>query len=189
IYPDDPATAYARLVVSGQILAGPSVRACCQRHLTDLERGPERGLTWDIPAAQRAIGFFSDVLRLNGGEHEGQPFILEPSQAFIVGSLFGWKTTDGYRRFRVAFVEEGKGNGKSPLAAGRGRYMLTADGEQRAEVYAAATKKDQAMVLFRDAVAMVDQSPVLSQVVRKIGGVTPWNLVYQRTHSFFRAIA
>jgi phage terminase large subunit-like protein len=61
---------------------------------------------------------FAKVLKLNGGEHEGKPFNLLPWQCFIVGSIFGWKNSDGYRRFRMVYVESGKGSGKSPLAAG-----------------------------------------------------------------------
>lgn len=89
------------------------MRLACARHLRDLAEGPARGLRWDWPAAERVIGFFRDVLRLNGGEHEGAPFVLTPWQAFLVGSLFGWKGPDGTRRFRVAFCEIGKGNGKA----------------------------------------------------------------------------
>ena len=137
------------------------------------KHGPARGLNWDRKSAERAIGFFRDVLRLNGGEHEGKPFILHESQEFIVGSLFGWKGPDGFRRFRVAFVEIGKGNGKSPLAAGIGMYMMMADKEPRAEVYAAAVDKDQAQILFRDAIAMVDQSPQLASRLIKSGGSGP----------------
>lgn len=185
----DRATAYARDVESGAIVAGPLVRAACARHLRDLEDGPGRGLKWDLDKAARAIGFFEDVLHLNGGDFEGKPFKLEPWQCFIVGSLFGWVGADGYRRFRVGYIEIGKGNGKSPLVAGIGHYLLTADGEARAEIYAAATKKDQAMILFRDAVAMVDHSPELSRILMKSGGAQCWNLAYVRTGSFFRAIS
>ena len=186
----DPVERYARRVVVGEAVAGPLVWLACKRHLDDLERGPDRGLQWDRLAADRAIGFFRDVLRLNGGEHEGKPFILHESQAFIVGSLFGWKGQDGYRRFRVAFVEIGKGNGKSPLAAGIGLYMLEADSEPRAEVYAAAVDKDQAQILFRDAIAMVDQSPKLASRLSKSGGAgREWNLANLKTGSFFRPIA
>jgi phage terminase large subunit-like protein len=65
-----------------------------------------------------------------------------------------------------------------------------ADGEARAEVYAAATKKDQAMILFRDAVAMVDQSPELSKRLKKSGvGQSVWNLAYLQSGSFFRPIS
>lgn len=187
---DDRATEYANAVVAGEILAGPHVRAACQRHLRDLVEGPARGLVWDLAAAQRAIGFFEEVLCLNGGDYEGKPFDVLLWQAFIIGSLFGWKGADGYRRFRVAYVETAKGSGKSPLAAGIGLYGLTSDGEARAEIYAAATKKDQAQILFRDAVAMVDQSPLLRSRIEKSGGaMREFNLSYLPTSSFFRPVS
>ncbi|WP_232788455.1 terminase large subunit [Macromonas nakdongensis] len=166
------------------------MRDAGKRHLDDLQDGPARGLTFDAASAARAIGFFRDVLRLNGGEFEGSPFVLLDWQQFIVGSLFGWKGADGWRRFRVAYIETGKGSGKSPLAAGIGMYGLVADGEPRAEIYAAATKKDQAMVLFRDAVAMWQQSPALNQRLKSSGtGENVWNLAYLEKGSFFRPIS
>lgn len=176
-------------MVSGEIVAGPHVRSACERHLDDLVSARERCYKFDLKRVDRAIGFFRDVLRLNGGEHEGAPFILQPWQAFIVGSLFGWVGPEGFRRFRTAFIEIGKGNGKSPLAAGIGLYCLVSDDEPRAEIYAAATKKDQAMILFRDAVAMVDQSPELHARLIKTGGQACWNLAYPRSGGFFRAIS
>lgn len=186
----DRATHYAQAVVSGEIIAGGDVKNACARHLRDLELGPSRGLVWDLAGAAHAIGYFEDVLCLNGGEFEGKPFDVLPWEAFVIGSLFGWKGADGYRRFRVAYIETGKGSGKSPLAAGIGLYGLTADDEARAEIYAAATKKDQAMVLFRDAVAMVDQSPILFDRIDKSGrGEKVWNLAYSKANSFFRPIS
>lgn len=176
-------------MVAGKVVAGPHVRNACRRHLQDLKDGKTRGLVWDKAAASRAINFFPDVLRLNGGQFEGKPYVLHPSQAFRVGSLFGWKKSDGTRRFRRFYDEEGKGNGKSPLLAGIGLYCLVADDEPRAEVYAAASKKDQAMVLFRDAVAMVDQSPALSSRLTKSGGNPVWNLADLKKGSFFRPIS
>lgn len=186
----DRPTAYAMAVDRGEIVAGPHIRAACARHLRDLKDGSKRGLKWDTAAVDQVLGFFRDILRLNGGEHEGKPFEVLEWQAFILGSLFGWKGADGYRRFRVGYVETGKGSGKSPLAAGIGLYMLMADGEPRAEVYAAATKKDQAMILFRDAVSMVNQSPELTKRITKSGtGLNVWNLAYLQNGSFFRPIS
>lgn len=188
---DDPATRYARDVADGRIVAGPHVRAACARHLRDLREGPRRGLRFDLEKADRAIQFFPTVLRLNGGQFEGLPFHLHPSQAFIVGSLFGWvREADDTRRFRVAYIETGKGSGKSPLVAGIGLYCMLADDEPRAEVYAAATKRDQAMILFRDVVAMVEQSPALSRRLKKSGRDDKvWNLFDDKTNSFFRPIS
>ena len=116
------------------------MRGQCARHLRDIEDGHKRGLVWNVEESETQ-GFYADVLKLNGGDFEGKPFELLPWQKFVVGSLFGWKGADGYRRFRVAYVETAKGSGKSPLAAGIGMKGLVADNEPRAEVYSAATKK------------------------------------------------
>ncbi len=187
---DDRVTGFAHAVLAGEIVAGPHVRNACKRHLRDLEHGPSRGLIWDLERVNRALGFFEDVLCLNGGDYEGMPFMLAPWQAFVVGSLFGWMTVDGYRRFRLGYIETGKGSGKSPLVAGIGLYGLVADGEQRAEIYAAATKRDQAMILFRDAVSMVDMSKKLrSRLVQSGRDEKVWNLFYPNTNSFFRPIS
>lgn len=189
--PKDAATRYALDVLNGKIIAGPHVRNSCQRHINDLKTAKVRGLVWDLPAVERALGFFPDVLRLNGGQFEGKPFHLQPAQAFIVGSLFGWKwAASGLRRFRRAYIEMGKGNGKSPLAGGIGLYGLVADQEPRAEIYAAATKKDQAMILFRDAVAMVKQSPALRERLEFSGGAgKEWNIAHLASGSWFRALS
>ena len=72
-------------MLAGEIVAGPNVRNACKRHLRDVEHGPARGLIWVQELADRAIGFFEDVLCLNGGEYEGKPFLLAPWQAFVVG--------------------------------------------------------------------------------------------------------
>lgn len=185
---DDPATAYARAVADGQIVAGPHVRASCARHLRDMDEGAARGLTWDVEAAERALGFFPAVLRLSEGQFEGQPFELHQTQAFIVGSLFGWKRADGTRRFRRAYIEQGKGNGKSPLAGGVGLYGLVADGEPGAQVFAAAAKMDQARILFNDAVAMVRQSPELERRLTPTGINPVNNLAWLERGSFFRPV-
>jgi phage terminase large subunit-like protein len=186
-------TQFAHRVLTGAVVAGPSVRAACERHFKDLAFGEDRGLYFDHEAANRVYRFFETKLRLNGGRFENKPFLLHESQAFRLGSLFGWQRHHeefGHvRRFRRFYDEEGKGNGKSPLAAGIGMYMLMADGENRAEVYAAAAAKDQAMVLFRDAVAMRKQSPWVSERVAVRGGSVPQNMMYERRNSFFRPIS
>jgi phage terminase large subunit-like protein len=189
----DPVTAWAEDVVSGAVVAGPHVRAAAARHLRDLEQGPARGLFFDVAAAQRMIDFFPRVLRLNGGQFEGKPFYLHPSQAFRIGSLFGWKhKASGLRRFRRFYDEEGKGNGKSPLIAGIGLAMMVADNEPSAEIYAAAAIKDQAMVMFRDAVSMRDQSPVLRKRISAQGENPVWQLTYRGARGdkrFFKPIS
>jgi phage terminase large subunit-like protein len=184
-------------VVAGDIVAGPHVRNACARHLLDLEEGHKRGLRWDLEAANRAIGFFRDVLTVEVetddefGESVSQavPFVLQPAQCFIVGSLFGWKNKQGRRRFRRAYVEQGKGNGKSPLAAGIGHYMLMSTGKLRPEVYTAATDRDQAAIPFRDAVEMWRRSPALDRRLIPSGINPVWQLTDPKTSGFFKPIS
>ena len=83
----DPVTTYAKNVLSGKIIAGPHVRSACQRHLNDLEQAAQRGFFFDLDKVKRVIGFYEDILRLNGGEYEGQPYRLLDWQKFIVGRL------------------------------------------------------------------------------------------------------
>ena len=335
----DRAYQYADDVTSGKVPAGPIVRGACQRFLNDWDKwknDPKYPYLYDEAETTETIRFFEEFLKLNGGQFEGQPFILFPWQAFIVGSIFGWKRKkDGYRRFRVAYVETPKGplaldtpiatttgwkpmgdisvgdyvfnshgeptmvvgvseifhgrdcyrlsfsdgetivadaahewfvsslrngkkyekmstsyisktykidgysvppvpniplsrgrmitgcekvesvpvkcitvesedhlflagkhliptanSGKSPLAAAVGIKGLVADREPRAEIYAAATYKDQAMVLFRDALAFYDQSGELQKRLMPSGtGEKRWNLAYIEKGSFFRPIS
>lgn len=158
----DETTAYARAVVAHEIVAGNLVRLACKRHLTDLELGAERGLVWSAESAQFRIGFYPRFLRHSKGEWARQPVDLGPWQKFVIGSVFGWKRADGTRRFRTVYEEVARKNGKSTKLAGVGLDMLICDDEPGAEVYAAATKKDQARIIFDEAKRMVASSPALS---------------------------
>lgn len=87
-------------------------------------------------------------------------------------------------------MEQGKGNGKSPLAGGLGLMGMTADGESGAQVYSAAAKKDQAGILFADAVKMVKQSPALAKRITFSGGEgNEYNMAHHATGSFFRPVS
>jgi phage terminase large subunit-like protein len=197
----DPVLQYAQAVVDRRIVAGPLVRKAGERHLADLERGPGRGLIWRPDRALRAIEFFADVLRLpdvekdpvSGDEiihfEDAEPFKLDLWQQFVVGSLFGWYWDDVARRFRVGYIEVGKGNGKTPMAAGIGLYMQNADGQPKAECYAAAAVKDQAKIQYRDAVNMVQASEDLRELVEQHGEKEVYNLVNRKTGSFYKPIS
>ena len=176
--------AYARAVVTGKVVSGKLVKLACQRHLDDLINGKARGLRWDADAARHAIEFFGH-LRHSTGEWANQPFELQPWQAFVIGSLFGWKRADGLRRFRTAYVEVARKNGKSVLLAGAALYALIADGEPGSHVYAAATTRDQARIVFGEAERMIDASPPLrARVTRTVN-----NLAVMATSSWFRPLS
>ncbi|PWE48473.1 terminase [Thioclava sp. NG1] len=153
--PIDQTTQYARDVVSGKIVAGKFVRSQCQRHLDDLEKGAGRGLHWDVEQAERAIRFFPAMLTVTEGAKEGEPFTLLPWHMFTVGSIFGWRTSEGYIRFRFVWLETGKGQAKSPLMAAIAIYLTGFYGKRRAEVYCIGQDKNTARVMFKDVYSML----------------------------------
>lgn len=153
-----PITTYAERVVTGKIPAGQLQRQACARHLGDLSASSYR---FDASAATKAIDFFPRVLRHFKGEWAGQPIVLEPWQQFIVGSLWGWRDDAGLRRFRTAFVELPRGQGKSTIAGGLGLLATFFDDEPGADGFCVATKRDQARIVFEAARRMVLASPAL----------------------------
>lgn len=156
---------YAEDVLSGDQIACEWVNLACQRFVDDLEKGKDRGLYFDDGAAQQVIAFFA-LLKQSKGEWAGQHLILEPWQQFIVANLFGWKKkASGLRRFRNSYIEVARKNGKSTLGAGLGLYLLVADGEPGAEVYSAATKRDQARIIHSEATRMAKSSPSIRNKV------------------------
>jgi phage terminase large subunit-like protein len=153
-------TFYAREVVAGRIVACRYVKLACQRHLRDLAEGPKRGLVWRPDLSAYYIRFFR-FLRHSKGEWGGQRIELSLWQQFTVGSVFGWLRADGLRRFRTAYEEVPRKNGKSTKLAGVGLALLVADREPGAEIYSTATKREQARIIFDEARRMALAAPEL----------------------------
>ncbi len=188
--PPDPVTKYALDVTAGRVVAGVLVRKACERHLADLATGHERGLHFDRAAAQKAIDFFPLLRHYKGewgphaGKRHGDPIVLEPWQAFIVGSAFGWKRADGLRRFREVYIEVARKNGKTLMAAGVALLLAFFDNEPGAEVYSIATKRDQAKLVWNDAKRMVQKSPSLASRIHPYA----LSLTHEASASFFRPL-
>lgn len=140
-------------------MARRSVRA-----LTPPTRTGPGGTWYDTTSAAVAVAFFERLLHHVKGEWSGEPFQLQAWQRELVGELFGWKRPDGTRRYRRAYIEIPRKNGKSTLAAGIGLFLLFADGEPGAEIYSAAADRDQAAIVFDVAKGMVESSPQLQRL-------------------------
>ncbi|BFL30384.1 hypothetical protein K320107C7_27990 [Alistipes shahii] len=107
-----PAELYAEQVRSGEILVCEYVRLAVERYYADLDRALDMGRYFDKKAAMRAIHFI-EKLKHTKGEWAGQRFRLEPWQQFVLWNIFGWKNADGTRRFRYAYIEIARKNGKT----------------------------------------------------------------------------
>ena len=160
-----PVQAYVRGVLDRTIPTGDLLRLAVERHVRDLDEAASRGLHFDRAAAEHVLQFFG-FLKHSKGEWAGQSFRLEPWQQFLLWDLFGWKRADGLRRYRMAYVECPRKNGKTTILAAIGLYLLVADGEPGAEIFSAATKRDQAIIAHSEATRMVKASPALSRMVR-----------------------
>lgn len=183
----DLAHEYARAVVSGEIPACKFVVQACQRQLDDLAN-PLAGYHFSKDHAERICRFIELAPHIKGpAASRGDLIRLEPWQVFILTTAFGWVDVDGNRRFRRVYVEVPRGNGKSSLSSPVGLYMTVLDGEAGAEVYSAATTRDQARIVFRDAQAMARKM----EPFRKRFGVdvTAQAIVQMKSSSSFKALS
>jgi len=157
---------YIQGVQSGSIVAGEMVRLAVARHVRDLEEAGDRGFYFDEEIASEALELFPQLVVHVEGEWAGQPLKLSPWQQFILWNIFGWRReSDGTRRFRKAYVSIARKNGKSLFASGMALYLLVADTplEYGAQIYCAATKEDQARIVFRVAKRIAQTSPALKK--------------------------
>lgn len=181
-----PAEQYAQDVINGKIVACKWVRLACERHVHDLEHGHERGLYFDVDAAEYVLHFIGMLRHSKGkwGRGRGEFIRLEPWQQFIIWVAFGWMRADGMRRFRVLYEEVARKNGKSTKGAGLGLFLAFADNEPGAEVYSAATKRDQARIVHKEAIRMVRKNPGLKKYIK----VYKDNLNLERTASKYEPL-
>lgn len=183
----DVAHEYARGVVAGEIPACLYVRQACQRQLDDLA-APPSGYHFDPQLAERICRFVELCPHIKGEKaSRGELFVLEPWQVFILSTVFGWVDGDGNRRFRRVYIEVPRGNGKSAISSTVGLYMLAMDGEAGAEVYSAATSREQARIVFRDAQAMARK---MEGFRRRFGiDVTAHSIHQLRSSSSFKSLS
>ena len=160
-----PIDSYARAVAARGLPAGRYHRLACVRHLRDRVREGTTDFPYvlDLGRADR-FARFAAQLRHYKGEWAGQFVVLQPHQLFRLGSFFGWvHRASGLRRFRTAYNEIPRKNGKSLEAAIVALYATFFDGEPGAEGYCIATKREQAKIVFGDCKKLVQSSGLRSR--------------------------
>ena len=154
-------------IQSGEIVACKRLVQQYQK-LVDELYNPRDPWVFDIEKATRPIEFIETFCRQSKGRWIGQPLKLELWQKALLQAVFGFVHKEtGLRRCREFVLLVGRKNGKSTLLAGIGLYMLVGDGEGGSETYCVATKRDQARIVFTEAVNMVSQSPALRKHLKK----------------------
>lgn len=164
-YPLDhnPVIDYYNKIVSGEILVSHKVRET-YKELVRKIHDPKCRYKYDAKKANKAIEFVENFCKHSKGEWSGKPIFLELWQKALLAATFGMvsKETDYRMIFELVLVIPRKA-GKSTLGSAIANYMLIADNEGGSEVYAIATKKDQAKRVWDESVKMIKKSPVLSE--------------------------
>jgi len=170
----------------GRINACRKLKKLYAKLAADVAAG-ENGAEWFYSAkrAQHAIDFIERYCKHSKGKYGGKPVRLELWEKAFIAAIFGFVDIEGRRKYREALLIVGKKNGKSLLASAIGTYMMIADGEPGADVFAVATKRDQAKIIWSEAVRMVRKSPTLARFIKcRVG-----DMVADLNESSFKPLA
>lgn len=168
-YPPDynPIREYWEKIQSGEINVGKKVYKTYRHIIRETDR-KDNEYFYDPRRANHILEFFENYLRQSKGKCGGQLVKLELFEKAMLATAFGFVDIEGNRQYREVLLIVGKKNGKSLLASGVGLYMLHADGEPGPEIYAVATKRDQAKIIWQEAKRMVRKSPALAKRTRSL---------------------
>lgn len=175
---------YANDVRTGKIVTGKRIKQAVERFYSWIETADKDGFYLDHNKGMKIVDFFPAFLNHTKGKLAGEPFVLEPFQAFTMYNVFGWLDETGKRRISTVYDKRAKKNGKSAEMAGLSLFCMSFDMEMEAECYVGATKEDQAKICWRQAAQFI-QSPVGNRNLQKMGFfVQQKKIGFKRTDSF-----
>ena len=176
---------YIEDVTSGKVVVCKWVRLAIERHISDLKKSKKKSYPYyfNRDEADKMIGFIK-MLRHTQGKWAKKLFDLRPEQAFIAASIFGWlKKSNHKRRFTKSYNEVARKWGKTEFMSTFAKKGLLADGEFGAEIYSAATKRDQAKILFDRAKVMGKFLKQDSEYINDVLGIHKYNIHVLSTES------
>lgn len=182
---------YIKDVQTGVATTGLYVKQAVARQLADLKRSKKKDYPYffDEEEADRWLRFIS-ILRHTSGEWKGKQFLVQDFQAFRWACIFGWQRKDGRgRRFRRAYIEVARKQGKTEEAAAIGLGGLLIDGEETAQVFSAATTRQQAKIVYGAAKIMARELKNDSEAINGILRLLAHRIMDTSTDSFFEALS
>lgn len=168
-YPKDynPILEYWELIESGEEIVSDKIYRTYKKTVHDLTDNTSE-FFYSHARGNHVIEFGENYCRHSKGKWGGKPVILELWEKAMLATIFGFVDIDGNRKYREAILIIGKKNGKSLLASIVGLYLQVGDGEPGPEVYAVASKRDQAKIIWSEAKRMRNKSPVLHKRIRAL---------------------
>lgn len=179
----NPILEYWGKIENGEEVACAKIRKL-YAHLADKIRNPGK-YHYSPARANHVLEFAENYCRHSKGKFGGQLVRLELWEKALLAAAFGFIDDDGLRQYQTVLLIVAKKNGKSLIASVVGNYMLTADGEAGPEVYAVATKRDQAKIIWNEAKRMIKKSPSLSKRIRALVG----ELAFDENDGTFKPLA
>lgn len=180
----DPISEYFELMKSGAVRVSKKIFRTFRKLVRDIS-DTESEYQYSNARANHAIEFIENFCRHSKGTKGGQLIDLELFEKAIIAAIFGFIDSEGRRKYREAMLIVGKKNGKSLLSSAIGLYLMIADSEPGAEVYAVATKKDQAKIIWTESKRMVLKSGFLRQYIKPLVA----ELVCSRNESVFKPLS
>lgn len=168
-YPLDynPIQEYWEQISNGEITVSRKIKLTYEKIVRDLD-DTESEFFYSVKRANHVIEFIENYCKHSKGKMGGRPVRLELWEKALLATIFGFIDIEGNRKYREAILFVGKKNGKSLIASCVGLYMMIADGEPGAEVYAVATKKDQSKIIWLEAKRMVRKSVTLIKKIKTL---------------------
>lgn len=163
----NPILEYYEQIKNGKVTVCDKIRKW-YKHLSDKVINPTDGYHYEAKRGNHIIEFIENYCRHSKGKMGGQLVKLELWEKAWLAATFGFVDDDGIRQYNLSVLIIGKKNGKSLLASAIGLYMLIGDGEPGPEVYAVATKRDQAKIIWQEAKRMVRKSETLLKRIKPL---------------------
>ena len=155
----DRTTEYAKLIVSGKRICGHSEYLACRRHLDDM-KNKDFEFTFDVKEAERHIDI-ANTLVIGEGVEQAR-LQTRGFQNFVIGSLHGWRRKRSkHLRFREAYIQWGRQNGKSFTAGSEANDRATFSGYNFGRIFCTATKQEQANIVWDEVAKFLNSDPDL----------------------------
>ena len=158
---------YINKVINKELPVCQAAFLAVKRHLDDIEKSKNNDYPFyfDEDEAKRPITFIQSLVHTNG-EWSNHNIILESWEQFIIASIFGWRRKENkLRRYKKAYVQVSRKNGKTTFASGIGNYCFFCDSPAEAgvEIYYIATKKDQAKIAWSESERQIRKAKALNK--------------------------
>lgn len=164
----NPIIEYWNQIQSGEVVVGDKIKRIYQKLINDLN-DPDSEYEYSAIRALHPIEFIESFCKHSKGKWAGKPIILEVWQKAMTAAIFGFiHKIDGTRKYQQVFCVIGRKNGKSTLGSGIALYLMVGDNEGGPEIYAVATKRDQAKLVWLEAKKMVKKSPILLESIKPL---------------------